>query len=550
MFFNDEFSRRTFLAIVGALGAECVLDTKKVHAWTQAMGPKSNYPTVIIGAGLGGLCCGAYLAKNGIPVTIVEQHTKPGGYATSFRRGSGKFTFEVSLHATSIHNNNAARILADLGVLDQIELAELPEFFSIKMPGYDIQTIPERDPEAFISILSGLFPGEASGIRKFVELILDATDEFNLLYKENPTMKGLSTMLSFPFKYPNMFKLMNKTLACTLSDYVDDDNLKEILGSLWSYCGLPPSKLPALVYAICLGDYMKNGSYYIKDRSQNLSNALAQIITSNGGSILYSTKAEKILVEFNKVKGVKLSNGTVLPARAVVSNGSAITTFKQMLPPFTLSPTYMLKINSYKPSISMFVVWLGLNRDITDIMQHTHVYVGNGQDSDTMYSYALKGDIANMGFGVSFYDNVFPGYSKPDSSTVVITTPCGYAPWKPFEADYKAGNKNAYNIEKQRWADILIRRAEEMVLPGLSSMIEVREASTPLTNWRYTGNTNGAVYGFEWSMLNSGMFRIDNRTPINGLYLAGAWGSPGGGYTSVLASGQVTFMKMLEDWSG
>lgn len=550
MFFNDEFSRRTFLSIVGALGAECILDSKKVHACTQAMGPKSNYPTVIIGAGLGGLCCGAYLAKNGIPVTIVEQHTKPGGYATSFRRGSGKFTFEVSLHATVINNNNAARILDDLGVLDQISLAELPEFYSLKAPGYDIYTMPERDPEAFITILSSRFPGEAAGIRSFVELILDATDEFNLLNKENPTMKGISTLFSFPFKYPNIFKLTNKTIASTLSKYVNDSTLKEILGSLWSYCGLPPSKLPAIIYAGCLGDYMKNGSYYIKDRSQNLSNALAQTITSSGGSILYSTKAENILVEDNKVKGVKLSDGKVLPARAVVSNASAITTFKQMLPPSTLPAKYMRKIDSYKPSISMFVVWLGLNRDITDIMHHTHVYVGNGQDSETMYTNLIKGDIENMGFGVSFHDNIFPGYSNPGSSTVMITVPCGYEPWKRFESDYKAGNKNAYNIEKWRWADILIRKAEEMVLPGLSSMIEVKEASTPLTNWRFTGNTNGAVYGFEWSMLNSGLYRIDNRTPVNGLYLAGAWGSPGGGYTSVLASGQNTFMKMLEDWCG
>lgn len=550
MFFNEDFSRRTFLAIVGALGAECVLDSKKVHACTQAMGPKSNYPTVIIGAGLGGLCCGAYLAKNGIPVTVVEQHIKPGGYATSFRRGGGKFNFEVSLHETAIHNNNAARILDDLGVLNQINLVELSEFYSLKVPGQDIITVPERNPEAFISMLSSRFPGEASGIRRFVELMIGVANELNLIYKVNPTMEGILFLLSFPFKYPNMLKLTNKTLASTLSKYVNDNALKEILGSLWIYCGLPPSKLPAAIYAACVGDFMKNGSYYVKDRSQNLSNALAQTITNSGGSILYSTKAEKILVENNKVKGVKLSDGTVLPARAVVSNASAITTFKQMLPPSTLPEKYMRKIDSYNPSISMFVVWLGLNRDITDIMHHTHVYVGNGQDSETMYTYLLKGDIENMAFGVSFHDNIFPGYSNPGSSTVMITAPCGYEPWKRFESDYKAGNKNAYNIEKWRWADILIRKAEEMALPGLSSMIEVKEASTPLTNWRFTGNTDGAVYGFEWSMSNSGIDRINNRTPVNGLYLAGAWGSPGGGYTTVLTSGQVTFIKMLEDWCG
>jgi phytoene dehydrogenase-like protein len=79
-------------------------------------------------------------------------------------------------------------------------------------------------------------------------------------------------------------------------------------------------------------------------------------------------------------------------------------------------------------------------------------------------------------------------------------------------------------------------------------MIEVREAATPLTNQRYTGNTQGAIYGFEQSMDNAFMNRIDNRTPVKGLYLASAWGNPGGGFTGVLMAGQNTFRKMMEDW--
>ena len=82
---------------------------------------------MIIGAGLGGLCCGAYLSRFGIPVTVVEQHDIPGGYATSFDRAGGKFTFEVSHEATSIHNNAAAQILKELGVLEKLQLVELPE---------------------------------------------------------------------------------------------------------------------------------------------------------------------------------------------------------------------------------------------------------------------------------------------------------------------------------------------------------------------------------------------------------------------------------------
>jgi phytoene dehydrogenase-like protein len=75
----------------------------------------------------------------------------------------------------------------------------------------------------------------------------------------------------------------------------------------------------------------------------------------------------------------------------------------------------------------------------------------------------------------------------------------------------------------------LIKRAETALIPGLSSMIDIKEAATPLTNRRFTGNTDGAIYGFEQSMNNAYMNRISNRTPLNGLYLASAWGNPSEG---------------------
>ena len=133
------------------------LDWKKISAYAARMGDKKDYPVVVIGAGLGGLCCGAYLARQGIPVTVVEQHSIPGGYATAFDRAGGKYTFEVSLHGTSINNNATARILQDLGVLDRLDLVRLPEVYRLKSPGLDI-SVPQADPEGYIQLLTQHFP--------------------------------------------------------------------------------------------------------------------------------------------------------------------------------------------------------------------------------------------------------------------------------------------------------------------------------------------------------------------------------------------------------
>ena len=52
-----------------------------------------HYDAVIVGAGIGGLTCGALLAKEGANVLIVERHSKPGGYVTAYERKG--YSFQV-----------------------------------------------------------------------------------------------------------------------------------------------------------------------------------------------------------------------------------------------------------------------------------------------------------------------------------------------------------------------------------------------------------------------------------------------------------------------
>lgn len=540
---QKSMSRRDFLKISAMTLAALPFDSARMTAIAAGLGPKKDYPVVVIGAGLGGLSCAAHLARVGIPVTVVEQHDIPGGYATSFDRAAGKFTFEVSLEGTSIHNNDAARMLKDLGVLDKLQIVPIPEVLKMKGPNWEI-AVPQKDPEGLISLLSKQFPEEKEGIRGIVREFVGIVEETRKL----DARRGKFDRSAFPVEFPRMWNARNKTLAELLDGYLKNPAIKNALSAQWGYYGLPPSKLSGFYYAVAFGEYLTNGSYYIKPRSQALSNALAEAIEGSGGKILYGTEAQKIVVENGAAAGVALSGGKVLPARAVVSNASAVTTLKEMLPAGVLPPDYLTKLNGYKPSISTFLVWLGLNKDLRGTLKGYDHGVGSEMDPEAGYRAAVKGDVENVDFGVVFYDSVFDGYSQPGTSTLKIICLSGYGPWRRFEADYRAGRKDAYNEEKARWTDILIKRAEKHAIPGLSSMIEVKDSATPLTNWHFTRNTEGAIYGFEQAMNNTYMNRIDNRTPVKGLYLAGAWGNPGGGYSAVLSSGRKTFGQMMEDW--
>lgn len=542
---NKAISRRSFLTISAMTAMTLVLDWEKISAYAENMGPGEDYPTVIIGAGLGGLICGAYLAKQGIPVTVIEQHDIPGGYATAFSRAKGGFNFEVALHGTAIHNNSASRLLEELGVLDKLELVALPEVYRLKTPKLDI-SVPQRNPEAYIKMLAEHFPAEEKGIRGFVDYMIGLADETDKINRN----KGKFVRLLFPIQYPRMWNVRNKTLSDLLNDHIENNELKEVLSALWGYYGLPPSRLSGFYYANATGGYLRDGSYNLKHRSQDLSNRLAEAIEDHGGKMIYDTEVKRILVENGAVEGVVLSNKKTLPARAVVSNASAPATFREMLPKGAVPKAYMDKLAGYKPSISSFIVWLGLNRELRGKIKGFSTHVSSGQGSEIDYQSCLTGDIENQSFSVCVYDNLFEGYSVPGTSTLQVLILSGYEPWRRFESDYWADKKTGYNAEKSRWTDILIRRAEEALIPGLSSMIEVKEAATPLTNWCYTGNTEGAIYGFEQSMDNTFMNRIENRTPIKGLYLASAWGNPGGGFGGAFGGGQGAFRIMMEDWGG
>jgi len=536
---TKKLSRRSFLALSAMTAAGFALDGKRLRAYANKVGPKEDYPVVVIGAGLGGLCCAAYLAREGFPVTLVEKRDLPGGYACAFDRADGRFTFDVSLHGMAANNNAAARILADLDVLERVQLVPLPEIYLLRTAG-ESMSIPQRDPEAYIEMLAKRFPKEEHGIRRLVREVIATADEADMLHR-----KGMCAELLFPFKYPYLTKVLGATLDDLMAANIQEPALKNILASWWDFHGLPPSKVSGMYYAVAKGDALKNGTYYVRKRSQDLSNALACAIERFGGQVMYGTAAESIRVRQGSVEGVAVTGGKVLSARTVVSNANVLDTFENLVAHDAVPTDYLERLRTHRPSLSSFVVWLGLNQDLKTPIKACGIHVMSDRGAEADYQACLQGDVERVPIRISLYDNMYPGYSQRGSSTVRVFCLAGYEPWRRFEADYRAGRKEEYYRQKDRWARVLIGRAEE-IIPGISGLIEVQDAATPLTNWRFTGNAEGAVYGFEQSVDNAYVKRISNRTPVKGLFLAGAWCNPGGGFGGALLSGQFAFQSILD----
>jgi len=71
----------------------------------------------------------------------------------------------------------------------------------------------------------------------------------------------------------------------------------------------------------------------------------------------------------------------------------------------------------------------------------------------------------------------------------------------------------AYRLEKLRWYDRIVASAVRFV-PDFRSAVIATDMFTPTTIRRFTGRSNGAVYGVPEK-------RYDGRTHLNNLYICG-----------------------------
>ncbi len=537
--------RREFLRMLAAVFPAAAIDWNAFPVGPGKANDTDEYDAIIIGSGLGGLSCAAAFARQGFKALVIEQHDKPGGFATAFSRPGG-FLFDVSLHSTTVGERNGVRNLINgFPEITEVEFLPHPTLFREIYPDYDIR-VPQRDPGAYIGILNGLFPQDKEAIAGIFADMQGLAQDIGRL----SAARGNVDMSRFVEDFPHLARFNGKTWGEMLETRVRNPKLQAIISGQWGYYGLPPSKLSCFYYALPFMGYLTQGGYYPRGRSQDISNALAKYIEAHRGTILLRSRVVRILLKNGAATGIATADGKEFKSRVVISNTNPFDLFGTMIGDEKVLAGEEAKWKNYSVSLSCFQVFLGLKKDLVKELGITdsEIFLEPSYDPEAGYAGALKGDVEHGGIGISLYDNIYRGYSPEGKNTVGLLTLQGYGPWENFEKDYAAGNKGEYQKEKERMAEILIQRVEKALLPGLSKSIEVRDASTPLTVVRYTGHHRGAIYGWNQTVNNSGNMRVGHGTPIKNLYLAGAWSRPGHGYGAVIPSGLECFSEIMKTW--
>lgn len=543
---NKNLLRRDFLKSVLAGIPLAALDWESFPRGKSGDKGADAYDAVIIGAGLGGLSCAAAFARQGFKPIVLEQHSKPGGYATTFRRPGG-FVFDASLHSTTVgERNGLANLIPGFPEIEDVKFKLHPSLFRLIYPDFDFR-IPQKNPQAFLDTLCGFFPQEKEGLNALFDDMKGVAGDIG----RYQSIQGSPNMATFAKDYPFLFRTFSKTWGQVVDARLKDAKAKAMVSFCAGYYGLPPSKLSCFYYAVPTYGYLTQGGYYPLGKSQAISDALVKFIEARGGKVLLRTSVDGIVTKDHAAIGVRASDGKVYGGRVVVSNANAYDTVHAMMPgEADFLKDYLGRMDRYKVSFSLFQIFLGLKKDLVREagVADSEISFEPGYDLEEEFTRMGEADPETCGYGLTCYDNVVPGYSPAGKNTITFTVAQNYDYWQKHEAAYRRGEKEAYRKDKERMADVLIRRAEEKLLPGLSKAIEVREVSTPLTNWRYTRNYRGAVYGWDQTLDNSGPRRMAQKTPIKNLYLAGAWTNPGGGYSAVIPSGLACFAEIMKTW--
>jgi len=489
---------------------------------------RDRYDVVVVGSGIGGLTCAALLARAGRSVLVVERHDRVGGYSHAFRRG--RYLFDSAVHIVGSCEPVAYeggglvhQLLSALGVRDRVEFERIDPCYEAVYPGVSLR-VP-CDLEGFVDAHAEEFPGEEKRLREFVQECLAIRQE---------TRRAADSECSFEVgriqrHFPTLLRYRRATLADVLDAHIDSPRLRALLGTLWPYLGLPPSRVSFVYFATMLISYVADGAYYCRGTFQHFADALASAVSEHGGEVLLRSSVRRIALERGRAGGVVLENGQRIAADRVVSNADALQTVNELVGREAFPPRYLAALDRLRPSLSAFVAYLATDLPLDRRSTSHETFYYPSFDHDAAFATSERG--APSWLSVTVPTLADPSLAPDGEHLMLLTALVGHdaASWRE---------------RKGAMADSLVRLADRHV-GGLASHLRLVEGASPRTIERYTRNSGGALYGWELSPRNVGPGRPGTQTPVAGLHLVGHWTQPGGGIYGVVSSGVQTARQVL-----
>ena len=480
---------------------------------------------VVIGGGVAGLSAGIYAQKCGFDVTILESHSIAGGNCTSWKRRG--YLFEGGMHwLTGSHVNQPLhKLWRYVGALDDSVVIYTPEpFIEYRHEGVPIRLY--RDVNKTEKHLLELSPADEAEIKNFCNNIRKVRKltmpVFDL--RGVKVSKKNRPPLSLIFAGISAFSIVNAFKKISREQYINrfiHPGIRDMIRAFTNEeSGVGPLFLSMGIISSGDGGFPEGGSLPFARR-------MADKFTGLGGQILYSTRADRVLIENGKAAGV-MAKGKRLDADAVIVTADTMAIDHLFESPPKADWLDTMRAGTV-PTMCTFIS-LGIDADLgaypkgftfkpnqpVRLAEQTYEFIGiNNYAADPVYS--------------------------PQGKTALTVTLNGdtYDFWK------KAREENRYKDEKQRIADDIIA-ALAVQIPETEGRVEVTDVATPLTYERYCANWKGSWMTEMTTKINMKTYPAVAKG-LSGVYFAGHRMQPPGGLPVALSSGRSAVQYLCRD---
>jgi phytoene dehydrogenase-like protein len=474
---------------------------------------------IIIGAGLAGLATGCYAQMNDYETQIFEMQNKPGGVCVSWTRKG--YSFDYAVHnvfgiSTKPTKSLYAQIWKELGALKATNVYAFNEFVQVEDAG-KVFTV-YSDPQKLEKHIKELSPEDAEPAREFTNAIrkFKGHDVFSAMFGGIGARIKMLPLMRPAMKYS---KIPLKEYANKFSD--------PFLRKAFSTIQYDIQEVPVLVPIIFLSMLSIGDAAWPIGGSAALSRNIEKRYIELGGQVHYNSKVEKILVENNVAKGIKLADGSQHFADIVISAADGHSTIFAMLDGKYNNQLIEAYYKSY-PKLQPFglEIWYGVNRSFSGEPHAMILFLDQPINIEGKERDRLDLEILNFD----------PSLAPPGKTVIKVNLDSDYDYWKALSA-----NNTEYKRQKQRVADAVAEKLEKR-FPGFREQIEASDVVTPVSVEHWTGGYRG--FAQPWPPTQELAAEVNkngvskNLPGLQNFHMVGQWAGGTFGITTVAVMGR------------
>lgn len=518
-----------------------------------------NHDAVVIGGGHNGLTCACYLAKAGMKVLVLEQHSSIGGMTNTEELTLPGFWSDTHAFGYQLANLSPAPRELDLQ-RHGFELMR-PEinFCHVFPDGHSLSLF--RDLERSCASLARVSASDAETYRAMCARFAAEADGFAAVINAPP--RPLSEQIAALESVPDgldAYRIGLQSFRAWAQQSFQAEPTKVLLGSWCCHVGLSPDDVggaaAAQGFAALVQQY---GNNLVKGGMRHLAQALAGCLQAHGGEIRTSAKVERIVVESGHAVAVQLAGGDSINIGGLVASGvDPQQLVLELLGETVVGSAIANKMRRYEPGESALVIYVALGGPVhykagDDADRAVYVHPAPSLDALACHFHESRaGLLPSRPFALLCNDSAGDPTRAPAGKSLmkIVVQPVPYV----IHGDAAGAiGTTAWHAAKEALADRVIDQLCDDYLPDLRRRIACRVVHSPadlearLPSARHGTLMHGAFLPYQAGAMRPIPELGQYRSPVGNVYLCGSGSHPGGGVS--MAPGRNAAQVICRDWA-